>query len=201
MERARLRRATIGKAEGGLLGRLSSPRSLRQVLLQIPQRLFAELTTLFEVALPADGFVFDGGVVVDDNLVAFEDGDAVDAANIHHGFAAAVADGLELFKGMGELEKAFATGEAFAAEVGAQAVANAGDIVVDDRSKELVDLGGGQELRFVDKNAIEVTCSDGIANERTAIGVDTDHGIDGTTDAQTTHDFVVAFGIDAGFQE
>ena len=102
---------------------------------------------------------------------------------------------------MGELEKAFAAGEAFAAEVGAQAVANAGDIVVDDGSKELVDLGGGQELRFVDKNAIEVTCSDGIANERTAIGVDTDHGIDGTTDAQTTHDFVITFGIDAGFQE
>ena len=74
-------------------------------------------------------------------------------------------------------------------------------ILVDDGSKELVDLGGGQELRFVDKNAIEVTCSDGIANERTAIGVDTDHGIDGTTDAQTTYDFVVTFGIDAGFQE
>lgn len=148
--------------------------------------------------MSADGFVFNGGVVIDDDLVAVEDGFAVDAADVHDGFASALTDGFELFEGVGKFQEALAAGEAFAAEVGAQAIADAGDPLVHDNGEELIDLGGGQELRLINQDTIDSLLGEDVADENATVGVGRDRVVNGASHAQARDDFVAAFSVNAG---
>jgi len=64
-----------------------------------------------------------------------------------------VADGLELDQVVGEGEQARAAGEEVRLEIGAQAVAEDGDVELVDDVGGLVHLRGGEELGLVDEDA------------------------------------------------
>jgi len=93
-------------------------------------------------------------VAADLNLGAFTDGFTVGAeAYVHGGFAAAVADGFELGEIIGEGEERAAAGKELRLEIGAQPVAEDGDIESVGYIGELFDLGAGEELGFVYEDA------------------------------------------------
>ena len=72
------------------------------------------------------------------------------------GLGAAGADGLDLGNGVGYLEKTAAALKEMAEEVGAQAKAKDGDIVIIDDGAQGIHLLGGKELAFVRNDHIVI---------------------------------------------
>lgn len=105
-------------------------------------------------AFTANGYV--AVVAADFDLVAFfyEVAVGVDAS-VDDSFTAAGASGFYFVDGVGDFEESPGAFEEVGFEVGAKAVAyDVGAEVVDD-ARELVDLFGGKELCFVDKEPID----------------------------------------------
>ena len=95
-------------------------------------------------------------VSADLDLFAIADRAAFGVDPQDHGrFAAAMADGLDFRKAIGPSQQVLATLEQVALEVGPKAIGKHGDRQSIGDIAELADLGLGQELGFVDQDAMD----------------------------------------------
>ena len=93
-------------------------------------------------------------VAADADLLAFADALAVVVdAHVHRRLLAAGADVLDFLDVVGQRQQVGRTGERVAAEVAAQAVADHRHAAHLRQLVQLLDLGGGEELGFVDQHA------------------------------------------------
>ena len=115
-------------------------------------------------------FVAHGDVAIvsaEENLVALGDHVAVLVqTRVDGSLGAAGADGLDLGNGVGHLKQAAATLEKMAEEVGTQAEAQNGDVVIVDDAAEGVDLGFREELAFVCNDHVDIGVSLQVAGEQ-----------------------------------
>ena len=106
-------------------------------------------TVLAVPALGAKALILDIIHRVDGDLRALKDELAVDLAAVADGLAPAGADGLHLLDGVSQLQKPGGAGEALEGEVGAQAVADDGDVQLYRHHEQLLGLLCGEELALV----------------------------------------------------
>ena len=124
-------------------------------------------------AVSADGYV--AIVASDFDLFAFGDYFAMGVdAGVDDCLAAAVAGRLDFVDCVGDLKETARAFEEVGLEVGAQTVAHDVDREFVDGAGELVDLGGGQELSFIDEDPFRfriVVRDHYIAEEEKEVGV------------------------------
>src|SRR5690606_23432645 len=105
--------------------------------------------------MPAAEGDIDG--LLDGNLLALgEDPAGTVLTNHHRRLGAALADGANFAQRVGDGKQFARAGKELALEVGAQAEAHHRHVEPISDAGELPDLFGGEELRFIDKDAIHL---------------------------------------------
>ena len=120
--------------------------------------------TLFEV-FPADGLV--GLVASDLDLCALLDDAAVVVESQHHGgFAATVADRLDLNQAVGPGEQVLAPLKQLPLKIGSQPVAKYRDSEVIGHITKLVYLVASEKLGFINEQAVQCVVSMSVTDQR-----------------------------------
>ncbi len=132
----------------------------------------------------ADGLV--GLVASDLDLSSLFDNSAVSIESEHHGrLAAAVADCLDFDEVVGPGEQVSAAFKELSLEVGSESVTEDGYAEVVGDVSELLHLFTAEELSFVDQQAVQWLCGDGLFDEgEQVVGGGEGCGFGGESDAR-----------------
>ena len=153
-------------------------------------------------ALGAQALVFHIVHRVDGDLRAFKHVFAVYLAAVAGGLSPALADGLHLLNGVGQLQKTGGTGETPRHEIRPQAVANHRDAQVHRHQKQLVHLFGGEKLALIAQHAGGRAVLRHVpAHNVQHVHVGSNQHIHRTAHPQAGHHLALPLGVDGGLEQ